>query len=122
VLSGATLQKAFRPRKSGFGFRFSGIGIREEVARGGELSYGNPRARRPIPDSRNPTHEPEVQMSTPAPETIVVEKRHIACDGGGGALGHPRVFLEMGTGTEVECPYCDRRFVLSRAAAEADQH
>ena len=35
-----------------------------------------------------------------------------ACDGGGGALGHPRVYLEMGDETFVECPYCDRRFVL----------
>jgi uncharacterized Zn-finger protein len=60
-------------------------------------------------------------MNTPAPEVIVVEKRRIACDGGG-ALGHPKVFLEMGQGSEVECPYCDRKFVLSRAAAEADPH
>ena len=61
-------------------------------------------------------------MNTPAPEVIVVEKRRIACDGGGGARGHPRVYLEMGTGTEVECGYCDRKFVLSKAAAEADHH
>jgi uncharacterized Zn-finger protein len=60
-------------------------------------------------------------MKTPAPEVIVVEKRRIACDGGG-ALGHPRVYLEMGQGTEVECPYCDRKFVLSKTAAEADHH
>ena len=36
--------------------------------------------------------------------------------GGGGALGHPKVFLEMGQGTVVECPYCDRRFVLVDAS------
>ena len=35
-----------------------------------------------------------------------------------GALGHPRVFLEMGDKNFVECPYCDRRFVL-REGAEA---
>ena len=60
-------------------------------------------------------------MTTPAPETIIVNKRRIACDGGG-ALGHPKVFLEMGTDTHVECPYCDRKFVLSREAAEAEHH
>ncbi len=60
-------------------------------------------------------------MTTPAPETITVHKRRIACDGGG-ALGHPKVFLEMGTDTQVECPYCDRKFVLSREAAEAERH
>jgi len=61
-------------------------------------------------------------MATPPPEVIVVDKRRVACDGGEGALGHPRVFLEMGQGTHVECPYCDRKFVLSREAAEAGDH
>jgi uncharacterized Zn-finger protein len=44
---------------------------------------------------------------------IVVRTGRIACDGVGGALGHPRVWLEMGEATFVECPYCDRRFVLA---------
>jgi uncharacterized Zn-finger protein len=48
----------------------------------------------------------------PAPETIVIRSRRVACDGVGGALGHPRVYLEMGEADFVECPYCDRRFVL----------
>ena len=61
-------------------------------------------------------------MTTPPPEVITVNKRRVACDGDGGVLGHPRVFLDMGQGTEVECPYCDRKFVLSRQAAEADEH
>ena len=61
-------------------------------------------------------------MSTPAPEVIVVDKHRIACDGGGGALGHPKVYLEMGQGKDVECPYCDRKYVLSRDAAKADHH
>ncbi|MFN3521251.1 MAG: zinc-finger domain-containing protein [Phenylobacterium sp.] len=51
--------------------------------------------------------------AAPAPETVVVRTRRIACDGVGGALGHPRVWLEMGAGDFVECPYCDRRFVLA---------
>lgn len=49
---------------------------------------------------------------TPPPEIIHVTSHRITCDGGGGALGHPRVFLEMGEGTQVTCPYCDRQFVL----------
>jgi uncharacterized Zn-finger protein len=52
------------------------------------------------------------------PETIVVEKKRVMCDGGGGALGHPRVYLEMGQADFVECPYCDRRFVLKGSAAD----
>ena len=42
---------------------------------------------------------------------IEVEGRSASCDGGGGALGHPKVYLEMGEATEVECPYCGRTFV-----------
>lgn len=56
-----------------------------------------------------------------APEIVVVHTRRIACDGVGGALGHPRVYLEMGEEPFVECPYCDRRFVLaSGSGGEAD--
>jgi uncharacterized Zn-finger protein len=53
-----------------------------------------------------------------APEIIEVDDTRVACDGGGGALGHPKVYLEMGDETFVECGYCDRRFVL-RAGAHA---
>ncbi len=49
----------------------------------------------------------------PAPEVIIVRSHRVACDGVGGALGHPRVWLEMGEANFVECPYCDRRFVLA---------
>jgi uncharacterized Zn-finger protein len=48
-----------------------------------------------------------------APEIIRVHTRRVACDGVGGALGHPRVYLEMGEADFVECGYCDRRFVLA---------
>jgi uncharacterized Zn-finger protein len=53
--------------------------------------------------------------AVPDPEVIVVRTRRVACDGVGGALGHPRVYLEMGDSGEVECGYCDRRFVLASA-------
>lgn len=45
-----------------------------------------------------------------APETILVDSHKVACDGGGGALGHPRVYLEMGDETEIACPYCGRLY------------
>ena len=47
-----------------------------------------------------------------ATELIEVETKRIACDGGGGTLGHPKIYLEMGAASEVVCPYCSRRFVL----------
>ena len=53
-----------------------------------------------------------------APETETVSQSRIACDGGGGALGHPRVWLQIPADRGwVECPYCDKRFVLDQGAA-----
>lgn len=60
-------------------------------------------------------------MTIEAPETVTVEKARVACDGSGGALGHPRVYLQIGEDGFVECPYCDRRFVLKPGAA-VDAH
>ena len=62
-----------------------------------------------------------MNTQTDTPEIIKVTKHRISCDGGGGALGHPKVWLEMGQGTVVECPYCDRRFVLVTEAELAAQ-
>jgi uncharacterized Zn-finger protein len=62
--------------------------------------------------------QPVIAPEFPAPETIVVRSGRIACDGVGGALGHPRVWLEMGEAAFVECPYCDRRFVLAKDAGD----
>ncbi len=50
------------------------------------------------------------------PETIDVDESEVSCDGGGGALGHPRVYLRIDARGWVECPYCDRRFVLADGA------
>jgi uncharacterized Zn-finger protein len=58
--------------------------------------------------------------AVPPPEIIPVTTRRVACDGVGGALGHPRVWLEMGEAGFVECGYCDRRFVLAPGASGAE--
>lgn len=54
----------------------------------------------------------------PAPETIYTRDHRVMCDGGGGALGHPRVYYEMGDEGFVECGYCDRRFILEAGPAD----
>ena len=51
--------------------------------------------------------------TTDAPEVEEVTSTRISCDGGGGALGHPKVWLSIGPEGWVECPYCDKRFVLA---------
>lgn len=53
------------------------------------------------------------------PETVEVETTTVACDGSGGALGHPRVYLSLADNGEIDCPYCDRRFVLKPGARGA---
>jgi uncharacterized Zn-finger protein len=65
--------------------------------------------RKPEPAPAKPALVPNL----PPPEMIVVRSKRVACDGVGGALGHPRVYLEMGEADFVECGYCDRRFVLA---------
>ncbi len=51
-----------------------------------------------------------------APEVIEVDSKRVVCDGGGGTLGHPKIYLEMGGTNVVSCPYCSRRFVLKEDA------
>ena len=51
--------------------------------------------------------------NTKPPETISVSKTAdgVSCDGGGGALGHPKVWYTFDGQSQVECGYCDRLFV-----------
>jgi uncharacterized Zn-finger protein len=57
-----------------------------------------------------------------APEEIEVSTREVSCDGGGGASGHPRVFLNMGDKEFVDCPYCGRQFRLEQGAGAPAGH
>lgn len=57
-----------------------------------------------------------------APETITVDTLTVACEGSGGSLGHPRVYLSLEGKGEAECPYCDRRYVLRAGAAAQAAH
>ncbi len=54
-------------------------------------------------------------------ETIYIDEMVAACNGGGGPLGHPRVYLNLAPAGKTECPYCSRLFVnREMAAAEAE--
>ena len=64
-------------------------------------------------------------MST-QPETVVTPSSRVSCDGATqirstgaykpSALGHPKVYLEIDERGYVDCPYCDKHFVLEAAA------
>ena len=64
-------------------------------------------------------------------ERIEVETDTVGCDGGGGPLGHPMVYLKIipskggETGNEggsVVCPYCSRQFVLKSGVSTPSGH
>ena len=70
-----------------------------------------------MPDGAVPT-----PASTVTPTEIIhVDSRTAVCDGGGGGLGHPRVFLRIAEG-EVMCPYCSRLYVMNPGAGHASGH
>ena len=52
-------------------------------------------------------------------ETIYVETDTVACNGGGGALGHPKVYLNLGPEGRIECPYCSRLYIHTTKRGEA---
>ena len=51
-------------------------------------------------------------MTTKHPEILLVDAslHTVACNGGGGALGHPKVWYTFDGQEEVTCGYCDRLF------------
>jgi uncharacterized Zn-finger protein len=62
------------------------------------------------------------ETATAMDETIVVDTVVVGCDGGGGALGHPLVYLNLGDDDEILCPYCSRHFALKEGARRAKAH
>lgn len=68
-----------------------------------------------------PTNTPKAALTSDAPEIVRTTSHRIACEGVGGALGHPKVWLEMGAAGFVDCGYCDRRFVAATGPGDEDE-
>lgn len=66
-----------------------------------------------------------VMTNIDAPETVIVKETRVSCDGassvGGGTLGHPKVFIQIGEEGFADCPYCDRRFILASSSEAVGQ-
>ena len=67
------------------------------------------------------------KKSAPAPsnaasqDVAMVTTWKVACDGGEGPLGHPRVWLSIPQDTgEITCGYCDKIFRIDRDHAGDD--
>jgi uncharacterized Zn-finger protein len=53
-------------------------------------------------------------------EKISVSSPEISCDGGTGAMGHPKVYLRIEQEKDsIACPYCSRTYILKPEAKTA---
>jgi len=67
----------------------------------------------------------QTSASTHAPQgedVVIVNSTRVMCEGSGGALGHPRTYLDMGPETSVKCKYCDRVFKLDPNVPAGGHH
>jgi uncharacterized Zn-finger protein len=74
---------------------------------------------------KHPSTQMVAQPATstvPPPEVIEVDSTPVGCDGGGGALGHPLIYIPIGADGSGECGYCDRKFVLKAGARASGGH
>lgn len=71
------------------------------------------------PHSEQPLNESDHDAAKALPPSEIIEttSKRVWCDNGGGPLGHPRVYYDMGENDFVDCNYCDRRFVYVGAGA-----
>ena len=47
----------------------------------------------------------------PPHKTVFVQTSRVSCDGGGGALGHPKVYYDLDANGEAHCFYCCAHFI-----------
>lgn len=53
----------------------------------------------------------EASKFTPETIEVAADADGVYCDGGGGALGHPKVWYTFDGKNTAECGYCDRLFI-----------
>lgn len=62
---------------------------------------------------------PDSAVKTPLPPhevvTVDADADEVCCDGGDGALGHPRVWYSLDGRDHARCHYCDRSFIKKSA-------
>ncbi len=63
----------------------------------------------------------EIKMANKL-EEIQVKSVEVSCDGGGGAVGHPKVYLHIDAQKgSVTCPYCSRTYLLKKPIVPASK-
>ncbi len=56
-------------------------------------------------------HNTTLKAPAQGPDLVETPEDRVFCDGGRGALGHPRIWLDLGEAGSIVCPYCSRKFV-----------
>jgi uncharacterized Zn-finger protein len=72
-------------------------------------------------DAQQTGYTPKPVAGVTPEDQIMVDHRVVGCDGGGGALGHPLVYLRI-VEHAITCPYCSRTFVLQDGAGDDGGH
>jgi len=72
-------------------------------------------------DQRMTGYAPVALPGVTPEDTTIVHSRVVGCDGGGGNLGHPLVYLRI-EDRQVTCPYCSRTHVLAEGAGDDHRH
>jgi len=62
------------------------------------------------PGATRDTDTEPIDMIAKVPP-IEVHARNVWCEGGGGALGHPKIYINLDRNKPVSCGYCGLRFV-----------
>lgn len=70
--------------------------------------------------SRNISPKPRLEDNEK--DVVMVGSKRVSCNGGGGALGHPLVYMDMGDEDYVICKYCDKVFKLDPKAVAVGHH
>jgi uncharacterized Zn-finger protein len=72
-------------------------------------------------DARQTGYTPVALQGVTPMDTLPATARTVGCDGGGGTLGHPLVYLRI-EDRQVTCPYCSRTYVLAEGAGDDHGH
>jgi uncharacterized Zn-finger protein len=72
-------------------------------------------------DARQTGYTPVALPGVTPMDTLPATSRTVGCDGGGGTLGHPLVYLRI-EDRQVTCPYCSRTYVLAEGSGDDHGH
>ncbi|XP_043393886.1 NADH dehydrogenase [ubiquinone] iron-sulfur protein 6, mitochondrial-like [Chelonia mydas] len=105
----APVRVAAAPPQRGYGTRVSESG--ESVKRMGQVYEENDYRKVQFIARQNEVNETFAIDLIAEQPVNKVESRVISCDGGGGALGHPKVYINFDKDTKTgTCGYCGLQF------------